>query len=130
MSFLYLQGFKPMQTDSFNTLYDILRLANPKFIALQISEKDYEEKYQPVMRHPRFPEIMDKIDLLLKIKSEEILKSSDLDLSFFENFYCLDYCQKKKCKILYCGRQADENQKIYEVILKNFYNLTKKTRRK
>ena len=116
MSFFYLQGFKPLELNSMSTLYDILKVANPKFIALQLSEKEYQENYVPIMMHPRFTEIMDRIDLLLRVKSDEILKFTDLDLRLLHNFYCIDYCQKKKCKILFCGRENEENERIYKVI--------------
>ena len=123
MSFLYLQGFKPLEIDSITTLYDILRIANPKFVALQLSEKEYQEKYVPIISHPRFPEIMDKIDLLLRIKSPDILQSKDLDLNLFENLYSLDYCKRKKCKILFFGRDSEEKERIYKVCFSNKFSL-------
>lgn len=115
MSFFYLQGFKPKEMLSLSTLYDILTIAKPNYIALQLSEKEYNEKYVPTMKHPLFPGIMDKIDLLLRIRSEEILKFDEIDEKSMHNFYCIDFCKKRKCRILFCGREPEENQRIYEV---------------
>lgn len=126
MSFFYLQGFKPKEMLSLSTLYDILTIAKPNYIALQLSEKEYLEKYVPTMKHPLFPEIMDKIDLLLRIRSEEILKFDEIDENSMHNFYCIDFCKKRKCKILFCGRESEENQRIYEV----FFPLNMKSMQK
>jgi len=115
MSFLYLQGFKSQEFKSMTLLHDIFKIASPNFIALQLSQKDYAEKYIPILKHPRFPEIMDKVELMLKMKSPELMKIKDFDLDLFENLYCLDYCAKRKCKILFCGRHFEENEKIYQV---------------
>ena len=116
MSFFYLQGFKTGDFKSMTMLHDILRIASPKYIALQLSQKDYAEKYTPIINHPQFPEIMDQVELLLKLKSEELMKIKNIDLNIIENLYCLDFCAKRKCKILLCGRHSEENEKIYQVI--------------
>ena len=50
--FEILQGFKPLEMDSITTLYDILRIASPKFLDLQLSEKEYQEKYVPIISTP------------------------------------------------------------------------------
>lgn len=117
MSFLYLQGFKPMDMLSLSTLYDILKISKPNYIALQISEKEYQEKYLPTTKHPLFNGIIDKIDLLLRINSEEVLKVDEIDENSLHNLYCIDYCNKNKCKILLCGRESEENEKIYQVLI-------------
>lgn len=115
MSFFYLQGFKTGEFKSMTMLHDILKIASPNYIALQLSQKDYAEKYTPILNHPQFPEIMDQVELLLKMKSEELMKIKNIDLNIIENLYCLDYCTKRKCKILLCGRHQEENEKIYQV---------------
>lgn len=116
MSFFYLHGFEPKSFDSLLLLSDIFRVASPNFVALQLSARELSRVYQPILSHPKFPEIMDKLELGLKLRNPEIAKVTELDEALLGNLYSLDYCQKKKCKVLLCGREAIENERIYKVL--------------
>jgi len=54
MSLFYLQGFEEGSLQSFWTLYDILHIAKPKFVALSLSKEEHDEKYRQVLNHPKF----------------------------------------------------------------------------
>lgn len=75
MSFFYLEGYDQNKPESFLTLYDILRISKPNMVALQISEKEYNEIYQPVVLHPKFEDAMRKVEYLTKLKNVEELKN-------------------------------------------------------
>jgi hypothetical protein len=72
MSFLYLHGYKNKDMDSFFTLHDMLHLAKPNLVAIQLSEKEYQDTYTKIMGHPKFDETMQRLEYFAKIKSDEI----------------------------------------------------------
>lgn len=51
MSFFYLQGYESGPKNLF-LLRDVLDVAKPKIIALQLSEADYNTEYLEVVKHP------------------------------------------------------------------------------
>ena len=72
MSFLYLQGYKKKDLDSFFTLYDILQMAKPNLVAIPLSDKEYREKYAVLVQSKKFEEDVKRAEYFAKIKSEEI----------------------------------------------------------
>ena len=72
MSFLYLYGYKQPDIDSFFTLYDMLNLSKPNLVAIQLSEKEYQNTYTKIMSNPKFDETMQRVEYFAKIKSEDI----------------------------------------------------------
>ena len=41
-------------------------------VALDITKEQFDKNYVPVQKHPKFNDVMTKVDYLLKIKSEDI----------------------------------------------------------
>ncbi|EDK31396.1 transmembrane protein, putative (macronuclear) [Tetrahymena thermophila SB210] len=117
MTFFYLQGFEQEKLQSFHNLYDILQISKPKLVALQLSEKEYEEKYQAIINHPQYPELMRKVDFYLQTKSEEIKNMQELDLKHLEKLYIFDYCKKNKCQVLFCDKSPSELRAMYQAKL-------------
>lgn len=82
MTFFYLQGFQKQNTNSLFKLYDIMEISKPqivfKFIqvALDISKDDYEQNYIPITKHPKFNDIMKKVNYHMKMKSNDLEKMS------------------------------------------------------
>lgn len=72
MSFLYLEGYKKNDLDSFFTLYDILHLAKPNVVAIPTSEKQYQEEYAEMTMQPRFEEHMQRAEYFAKLHSDEL----------------------------------------------------------
>lgn len=80
MSFLYLEGYKKNDLNSFFTLYDILQLAKPNLVAIPLSEKEYREEFQNIVQGPKFEEIMQRAEYFAKIQSDEITTVKGIDL--------------------------------------------------
>ena len=74
MSFLYLEGYKRKDIDSFFTLYDILQLSKPNLVAVSLSEKEFKESYYPITINPKFDEMMQRAEFFAKIKSNDIMQ--------------------------------------------------------
>lgn len=74
MSFFYLESYDKQDTDSFFTMYDILKIGKPNIVALQISDKDYNDIYLPATRHPKFEDAMKKVDYYVRSKSHDDLR--------------------------------------------------------
>jgi len=72
MSFLYLQGYKKKDLDSFFTLYEILQMSKPNLVAIPCSEKEYKEKYATLTHSKKFEEDMKRAEYFAKIRSDEI----------------------------------------------------------
>ncbi|CAD8073908.1 unnamed protein product [Paramecium sonneborni] len=110
MTFFYLQGYKKTGED-LALLKEVLDVAKPKLVALQISEKQLEEEYRPILRNPHLQEIMKKVDYHLKTNPEEVTKMKELDFyAGLENIYAMHYCQQNSCKII----SADEHPSYYD----------------
>lgn len=101
MSFLYLTSYQGTAKNLF-LLKDVLDLAKPQIVALQLSETDYISQYSNIVRHPKFYEIMHNVDQMIESKDEVKLNSmTDLDISKgFENLYLISYCNQIGCKVL------------------------------
>ena len=72
LSFFYLQGYDKKQLSSYYTFYDMLHLAKPTLIALQLSEDEYQKKLANFVDSPKFYESMERVEYFTKIKSEEL----------------------------------------------------------
>lgn len=63
---------------SFHKLYDILSIAKPQIVfyfiqvALDITKEEYEQSLLPITKHPKFPDVIKKVDYYLKIKSDDV----------------------------------------------------------
>jgi hypothetical protein len=105
MSFFYLQKFRQADPNSFFTLKEILKMSPPNIVVLQLSPEESQEKYEKVMRHPKFEELMQKFDYYLESKdAKAIQEMKEFDLENLEKLYLIRYCRKKKCTVVYGQR--------------------------
>ena len=100
MSFFYLQRYEP-NAQSLLFLKDILDVSKPKYVALQLSQEEFDREYLPVLRHPSFLEALKKVEYLMETKNEEALASNqELDITKgIENLYISNYCRLNGCKV-------------------------------
>lgn len=89
-------------------MHDILQISKPNFVALQLSEKEYKEKYLPIVQHPAFTDAMKKVELYLKLKSPELAQMKEVDLKDLEKLYMIEYCKINKCQIIFGDIHRDE----------------------
>jgi hypothetical protein len=50
-------------------MYDILNMAKPKYVSLQISDKEYKEEYLNILNHPKFPQAIKTLEYYLKSRA-------------------------------------------------------------
>lgn len=74
MSFLYLfNDEKHKMFESLQTYRNLVDFAKPKFIAVNIGEKDYNQRHKQEVTKRSFPEKMKRINFLLQTDNAEEL---------------------------------------------------------
>ena len=73
LTFFYLQGYRENDLNSLFNLSDILQVAKPKFVAMPMSEKDFKDQFSFSLNHPKYTDVMRKVNFSLQTRSEEIL---------------------------------------------------------
>jgi hypothetical protein len=93
-----------------------VNFAQPRFVAIKLSEGEYSKKYEVYCRSAAFKTDMKMLGLLVKTKNDEEIKGfrgkhisrnysllkigSGWDMKDIHNFYLFDYCTRKKCAVL------------------------------
>lgn len=92
MTFFYLQSYQKTGED-LALLKEVLDVAKPKYVALQVSESELESQYKPILRNPFFIEAMKKVNYLLDTNPKEVENLKELDFKGgLENLYAMHYC--------------------------------------
>ena len=82
-------------------------------MALQLSEQEYKDSYLQIVQNPQFPEMMRKVEAMMKNKDPELKNIKEIEFKNLEKLYLMDYCKRNQCKILFGDIQPAELYNTY-----------------
>lgn len=66
-----------------------------------MAEEEFLRKYARLFKKPQLKEIIQKVDYLIKTKSEEELASfKELEFEILEKIYLINYCKENNCTVI------------------------------